>query len=411
VVVFVHGGGFSGSIAQDKASVAVPDVAYFVERGFIGMTINYRLTEDNASWPLNWGKAPYLPSPCFGVKPLAKENTSDWWGQRFDSAKVLRGEVGSITLASDPELCFSAGAGKSVSIQPCNITASKSKGKKYNQWHYNKTQQSLSIFLDQQTHPYPYCLKSPSEKLIHAALAVTQCNASDPLQRWVIGKQAGNTICSADTAESTLCATFSGGFEPSLHNLYPAVRDAKAAVRWLRAVGASRFNIDTDYITLDGGSAGASTVLSAAISQIPGDFTNELTDTQDPTLVTTHREERSSVRSVVAHWGAAYGVVAATYADPLTRDRYAHAANASVLPSVLEFNGLIDTTIPIQHAREIQANYGRSDVRGTMAIVPLPHQPHACWGANVTVPATGETKTQSQVAFEWVVQEQGLRMV
>ena len=30
VVVFVHGGGFSGSIAQDKASVAVPDVAYFV---------------------------------------------------------------------------------------------------------------------------------------------------------------------------------------------------------------------------------------------------------------------------------------------------------------------------------------------------------------------------------------------
>jgi acetyl esterase/lipase len=415
VIVFVHGGGFSGSIVQDKAKEAVPDVAYFVQRGFIGITTNYRLTEDNGSWPLDWGTAPYRPSPPCGVKPLAPQNASDWWGQRFDAANVLGGERSTITLASDAELCFSAGAGKSVSLQPCNTSASTSKGAKYNQWQYNETCQSLSIFLDQKTHPDPYCLTSPVGGDQSLDLSIQHCNTSDPLQRWLVGNQMGSTICSVASngtqhgkAGSSLCVTFSGGFEPPLHNLYPAVRDAKAAVRWVRAVGAASFNIDTDYITLSGGSAGASTTLSAGIAQVTGDFTDELTDEEDPTLTTTHREESSSVRSVIAHWGAAYGVVAATAVDPLKRDRYAHAANASLLPSVLEFNGLIDTTIPIQHARSIQAHYGRHDVNGRMAIVPLPNQPHACWDANVTVPTTGETKTQSQFAFEWTVRDQGL---
>ena len=49
VLMFVHGGAFSGSIQQDKAAVAVPDIAYFVQRGFVGITLNYRLTEDDAS--------------------------------------------------------------------------------------------------------------------------------------------------------------------------------------------------------------------------------------------------------------------------------------------------------------------------------------------------------------------------
>jgi hypothetical protein len=169
-----------------------------------------------------------------------------------------------------------------------------------------------------------------------------------------------------------------------------------------------RFNIDTEYITLDGGSAGASTVIPAAIAQLPGDFVNELSDAQDPTLTSTHRNESSSVRSVVAHWGAAYGVVAVEAADPTKRDRYSYAASTALLPSVLEFNGLIDTTIPIQHALSIQANYGRRDVNGTMTIVPLPHTPHGVFTENVTIPGRASSKTQSQVAFDWIVSDQSL---
>ena len=78
------------------------------------------------------------------------------------------------------------------------------------------------------------------------------------------------------------------------------------------------------------------------------------------------------------------------------------------MPSVLEFNGLVDTTIPIQHALSIQANYDRRDVGGRMSIVPLPHTPHGVFTQNVTTPGSAGSKTQSQVAFEWVVRDQAL---
>ena len=42
-LMFVHGGGFSGSILnKDKAATLTPDVGYFVERGFVGFQV--RLT-------------------------------------------------------------------------------------------------------------------------------------------------------------------------------------------------------------------------------------------------------------------------------------------------------------------------------------------------------------------------------
>ena len=410
VLMFVHGGAFSGSIQQDKAAVAVPDVEYFVQRGFIGITLNYRLVEDDASWPLDWGTAPYKPSPHAALKPLAKENTtSDWWFQRFHYAKAGAGTT-TITPASNGELCLSgAGAFPTVSVQPCSAADCAKEphsrcleGKEFQNWLYNEAFRSLSVQPDKETRPS--CLSSSlfSES---TAVSLQPCNSSDVLQQWTVGKQLlDGPICSAANAES--CITWSGGFEPSLSRLYPAVRDAKAAVRWIRA--ASRFNMDADYITLDGGSAGASTVIPAAISQIPGDFVSELSDVQDPTLASTHRNESSSVRSVVAHWGAAYGVVAVTAADPAMRDRYEHAAIASLLPSMLEFNQLIDTTIPIQHALSIQANYHRRDAEGRMTIVPLSHEPHGQFTANVTSPAGG-TKAQSQVAFAWIANDQGLR--
>eukprot|EP01044_Picomonas_judraskeda_P007166 COSAG03_NODE_756_length_5978_cov_29.453308_1_plen_497_part_00 len=411
-LMFVHGGAFSGSIQQDKAAVAVPDVAYFVQRGFVGLTLNYRLTEDDASWPVDWGTAPYKPSPLVAVKPLAKSNTtSDWWFQRFSFSRRGGGTI--VTPASNDELCLSgAGGSKVVSVQPCNAAdcakephSHCSVGDEYSVWQYNEALRSLSIHLDR-TSP-PQCLSSPPKEQQFPEVSLKPCNASDSLQWWTLGKQDGS-ICSAAEAEdgTSRCVTWSGGFEPGLSRLYPAVRDAKAAVRWMRATG--RFNIDTEYITLDGGSAGASTVIPAAIAQLPGDFTSELSDVQDPTLTTTHRNESSSVRSVVAHWGAAYGVEAVEAADPAKRDRYAYAASAALLPSVLEFNGLIDTTIPIQHALSIQANYGRHDVDGRMSIVPLPHTPHGVFTENVTTPGRAGSKTQSQVAFDWIVHDQAL---
>ena len=45
--------------------------------------------------------------------------------------------------------------------------------------------------------------------------------------------------------------------------MYPAVRDAKASVRYLRA-NAARYNIDATRITAIGGSAGACSVVGLA---------------------------------------------------------------------------------------------------------------------------------------------------
>ena len=51
-VMFVHGGGFMGSILDpDKAKKVVDDVSYFVQRGFAGFQLNYRLGDDNGSFP------------------------------------------------------------------------------------------------------------------------------------------------------------------------------------------------------------------------------------------------------------------------------------------------------------------------------------------------------------------------
>jgi hypothetical protein len=336
VIIFVHGGAFSGSIQHDKATVAVPDVAYFVQRGFVGITLNYRLTEDDASWPHDWGTAPYKPSPLVALKaPASKNTSSDWWFQRFSYARRGAGTI--ITPASNDELCLAGADTKTVSVQPC--AASDCAKEPHNHcvaggenliWQYNEELRSLSIHLGPDNGAHPYCLSAPPKEQQWPVVGLEPCNTSDTLQQWTGPEKEPDggaaPICSAAGAEDgePRCITWSGGFEPGLSRLYPAVRDAKAAVRWIRAT-APRFNIDSEYITLDGGSAGASTVIPAAIAQIPGDFVGELSDLQDPTLASTHRNESSRVRSVVAHWGAAYGVVAITAADPARRDRcYLH---------------------------------------------------------------------------------------
>ena len=177
----------------------------------------------------------------------------------------------------------------------------------------------------------------------------------------------------------------------------------KAAVRWLRAKGAARFNVDPSYITLDGGSAGACAILGAGLAQERGDYTLEIPQADDPTLASTHLGQSDAVRSMIVHWGAAFAVDIATAADPEHRSRY----HRDTQPSIIAYNGLIDTTVPIEHIRAVQRAYEK--VNGTIVVRPLPHQPHACWDATVTV--GGVVTTQSADAFEFIKREQQLRPI
>ena len=92
-------------------------------------------------------------------------------------------------------------------------------------------------------------------------------------------------------------------------SMYMAQRDAKAALRSIVAkADLAVFNIDTDYITVGGHSAGAITALTLGISN-QEDFRDELLagneagDPVDPTLTTTNLNETYSIRSIVNFWG------------------------------------------------------------------------------------------------------------
>ncbi len=84
--------------------------------------------------------------------------------------------------------------------------------------------------------------------------------------------------------------------------MYLAQRDAKAALRWIVANSTS-YNINTDFITVGGASAGAITTIALGISN-QEDFRDEITISDDPTLSTTNLNETYDVRSMVYFWGS-----------------------------------------------------------------------------------------------------------
>lgn len=86
--------------------------------------------------------------------------------------------------------------------------------------------------------------------------------------------------------------------------MYAATRDSKAALRWIVA-NSSTYNINTDFITVGGGSAGSITTIALGISNLE-DFKDEISTTDDPTLSTTNLNQTYNVRSMVHFWGSNY---------------------------------------------------------------------------------------------------------
>ena len=80
---------------------------------------------------------------------------------------------------------------------------------------------------------------------------------------------------------------------------------------------------------------------------------------------------------------------------------------AAGMPLLHAIEGLVDTTIPIEHIRAVQRAY--EEVNATLVVRALPNQPHACWDANVTV--DGVVTTQSADAFDFIRREQQLQPI
>lgn len=178
---------------------------------------------------------------------------------------------------------------------------------------------------------------------------------------------------SASDASSGPNATVAvADWEPQWPSAYPAVRDTKAAVRFLRSA-AAQLGINTSAIAVSGGSAGATNVLTAGIV-FESDYKDELTAAQDPTLLSTHLNESSRVHAVYTHWASDGEIALIESFDPQHRVRYS-PANAPVI----EFHGNKDTTIPIAHAYAVQAAYNKTGV--PYALHVLDGCGHGAWCA------------------------------
>lgn len=177
--------------------------------------------------------------------------------------------------------------------------------------------------------------------------------------------------------------------------IYPAGRDAKAAIRWLRA-HAQRYQLDTDRITVAGGSAGAVTAIALGVSN-GDDFQHEMDLDEDPSLASTHMTWDDSVHTIVDFWGssAMVNLHSRAFGSTSRWDR-------SDRP-LLIIHGTQDSTVLFGEALELEANYQQSGA--PYELFPLEGAGHGPWGATV------EGKSLYQLAFEFVVKQQGLRII
>jgi para-nitrobenzyl esterase len=173
--------------------------------------------------------------------------------------------------------------------------------------------------------------------------------------------------------------------------LYPAARDARAAVRWLSA-NAATYQVDTRYLTAMGGSAGAYLAIVLGVSEA-GDFRDEVTGSADPTLGSTHLDQSSRVHTIIDHWGGLEHLRTLQALDG--RSRF----DASD-PPVSIIHGTADTTVPFSEAEALRDAYRSSGVG--FDFHPLQGLGHGPWGARV------DGLTLEQLAMAFVVKTQGL---
>jgi len=175
--------------------------------------------------------------------------------------------------------------------------------------------------------------------------------------------------------------------------MYAAQRDSKAALRWLVA-SAATYNINTDYISVGGASAGAITAITLGASELE-DFRDEILLTDDPTLASTNLDTGYSVQSVVWFWGARiklqlfeaiYGLNRFDGSDP---ELFMAHGTADVNPAT-----------PFSEATEVQAIYDPLGVHNEL--VPLEGKGHGAWSATV------DGKSLSDLSFDFLVARQNL---
>jgi len=178
---------------------------------------------------------------------------------------------------------------------------------------------------------------------------------------------------------------------PQYLALYPSQRDAKAALRWI-VVNAETYGINTNYITVGGGSAGAVTAITLGVSE-PQDFRDEISLDTDPTLLTTNLESSYDIKTIVDFWGSKVALDA-------HEEIYGSNRFGSNDPPLFIAHGTEDLTVLYSSATDLQAIYETYNI--PYVLYTLEGAGHAPWGVQV------DGKPLSQLSFEFVVEQQEL---
>ncbi len=173
--------------------------------------------------------------------------------------------------------------------------------------------------------------------------------------------------------------------------MYLAQRDVKAALRWMVA-NASNYNINTDFITVGGASAGAVSTITLGISN-QEDFRDEISITEDPTLSTTNLNETYVVKSMVDFWGST--VKLEVFNSVYGMERY-----DSNDPELFIAHGTLDSTVLFSEAIKLEHLYDSLGIY--YELVPLEDKGHGAWEATVN------DKSLFEMSFDFLVDRQNL---
>ena len=173
--------------------------------------------------------------------------------------------------------------------------------------------------------------------------------------------------------------------------LYPAARDAKAAARWLNAQ-ADTYQVDTDYVTSIGGSAGSYLAIVLGVTD-PADFRDELDAAQDPTLETTNLDADAGVHTIIDHWGGISHMEILELLDGASRFDETDAPVNIV-------HGTADPTVLFEEAEKLRDAYMETGV--PFAFHPLEGVGHGPWETII------DGMTLQELAFEFVLEQQAL---
>lgn len=177
--------------------------------------------------------------------------------------------------------------------------------------------------------------------------------------------------------------------------MYAAQRDAKAALRWIIA-NSNIYDIDTDFITVGGASAGAVTAIALGISNHE-DFKEEISVTHDPTLSSTNLNEAYEIKSMVYFWGA--NVKLELFESVYGLNRYdVHD------PELFMAHGTNDQNsgTPFSEATELEEVYDSLSIYNQL--VPLEGKGHGAWDAEV------DGKGLFELSLAFIVDRQDLNV-